>query len=66
MPIPEEVEEIRRLISLARPAWQDAVAMSIIKEEAASYFHGQKTLDEVVGLIDNRVGLYMDEMSSEG
>ena len=66
VPIPEEVEEIRRLISLARPAWQDAVAMSIIKEEAASYFHGQKTLDEVVGLIDNRVGLYMDEMSSEG
>ena len=54
------------MISLARPAWQDAVAMSIIKEEAASYFHGQKTLDEVVGLIDNRVGLYMDEMSSEG
>ena len=61
VPIPEEIEEIRRLISLASPAWKDENVMTIIREETAAYFHGQKTLDAVVELIDNRVRLYMNE-----
>ncbi len=55
------MEELRRLIGLARPAWQDEEVMNIIREEAAAYFHGQKSLETVTGLIDNRVGLYMNE-----
>ncbi len=50
-PLPEEVDEVRTLISLARPAWPDA----------AAYFNGQKTLDEVIGVIENRASLYMGE-----
>ena len=61
VPLPEEVEELRRLIGLARPAWQDEEVMNIIQEETAAYFHGQKSLETVTGLIDNRVGLYMNE-----
>ena len=61
VPLPEEVEELRRLIGLARPAWQDEEVMNIIREETAAYFHGQKSLETVTGLIDNRVGLYMNE-----
>ena len=61
VPLPEEVEELRRLIGLARPAWQDEEVMNIIREETAAYFHGQKSLETVTGLSDNRVGLYMKE-----
>ena len=35
--------------------------MAIIREEAAAYFNGQKTLDEVIGVIENRASLYMGE-----
>lgn len=61
MPLPEEVDEVRTLISLARPAWPDEEVMAIIREEAAAYFNGQKTLDEVIGVIENRASLYMGE-----
>ncbi|WP_300569050.1 hypothetical protein [uncultured Acetatifactor sp.] len=60
-PLPEEVDEVRTLISLARPAWPDEEVMAIIREEAAAYFNGQKTLDEVIGVIENRASLYMGE-----
>ena len=60
-PLPEEVDEVRTLISLARPAWPDEEVTAIIREEAAAYFNGQKTLDEVIGVIENRASLYMGE-----
>lgn len=34
---------------------------NIVLEEAGAYFAGQKTLDEVAPLIENRVGLYVAE-----
>jgi hypothetical protein len=36
----------------------------IIKEEAGAYFAGQKTVGEVVGIIENRVGVYVREMKN--
>ncbi|MBD5497190.1 MAG: extracellular solute-binding protein [Lachnospiraceae bacterium] len=35
--------------------------IEIIDEEAASYFGGQKSVDEVADIIQNRVQLYLDE-----
>jgi ABC-type glycerol-3-phosphate transport system substrate-binding protein len=35
---------------------------SIIKEEAGAYFSGQKTVEEVVAIIANRVGVYVKEV----
>ncbi len=39
----------------------DYTVANIIYEEAGSYFTGQKTLDEVTKLIQNRVSLYVGE-----
>lgn len=36
---------------------------TIIKEEAGIYFGGHKSLDEVVDVIENRITLYVSEMS---
>ncbi|MDR2546634.1 MAG: ABC transporter substrate-binding protein [Lachnospiraceae bacterium] len=35
---------------------------NIIKEEAGAYFSGGKSLDEVLVIIENRVGIYVKEM----
>ena len=42
-------------------SFEDEVIMNIIYEEAESFFRGQKTAEDVVGLIQNRVQLYLDE-----
>ncbi len=39
----------------------DSAIYSIVREEAASYFSGQKSLDEVIDIIQNRVTLYLEE-----
>lgn len=35
--------------------------MNIILEEADSFFCGQKSVDEVVAIVQNRIQLYIDE-----
>jgi len=35
--------------------------MSIIEEEAAYYFAGQKSIEEVAEIVQNRVSLYLAE-----
>ena len=35
--------------------------MAIIEEESAPYFAGQKTVDEVADIIQNRIQLYVNE-----
>ncbi|MCH5268997.1 MAG: hypothetical protein J1E62_11750, partial [Lachnospiraceae bacterium] len=42
-------------------AFEDDVVMNIIFEEAKSFFHGQRTAEDVAGLIQNRVQLYLSE-----
>ena len=33
----------------------------IIVEEACAYFSGDKSIDQIISLIDNRVGIYLSE-----
>lgn len=40
---------------------KDLELIEIINEETASYFRGEKGLDEVVGIIQSRAQLYLDE-----
>lgn len=58
----EEVDMIKEVIATARPtSSNDDQVMSIITEEAAGYFSGQKSVDEVADVIQSRVQLYISE-----
>lgn len=61
-PLPEEVEQLQELISRAGhvPGYQEAI-MSIIREEAAGYFAGDKDARETARIIQNRVQVYLNE-----
>ena len=41
----------------------DDTVTQIITEEAQAYFEGQKTAQEVAGIIQSRVQIYVDENS---
>lgn len=41
----------------------DSAILDIVMEEAAAFFAGDKTEDEVAGLIQNRVNIYLSEVS---
>ena len=59
----EEAELILSLLANARPIFlnnENEIRM-IIAEEAASFYNGQKTVDEVAEIIQNRVNLYVNE-----
>ena len=58
----EQVDRIREMIDTAQPeVSMDDKLFEIIEEEAHAYFEGQKTLDEVTALIQNRVQTYLNE-----
>ncbi len=59
----EEVDAFENLLKGAETVsfQTDRTIYNIITEEAGSYFSGQKTLDEVVEVIQNRVTLYLNE-----
>lgn len=42
-------------------AFDDVTVMNIVYEEAEGYFQRQKDMESVVGMIQNRVGLYLQE-----
>ena len=58
----EEVAEIETLIYGTNERYQikDTV-YNIIMEEAAAYFMGQKSVEEVAEIIENRVSIYLEE-----
>lgn len=58
----EEADLVMELIKAAKPAAlaSDEI-MTIITEEAEPFFQGQKSVDDVVDIIQRRVQLYMDE-----
>ncbi len=60
----EEVDMVLELMDVAKPASSsnDAI-MSIINEEAEAYFKGQKSVDDVAGIIQSRVNVYVSENS---
>jgi len=58
----EDIAVIKDLIEKAEPKQLDASQIGIIiAEEAEAFFQGQKRVDEVAGIIQNRVLLYMNE-----
>lgn len=54
-------KEVNFIGGLHNAAFEDEVIMNIIYEEAESFFQGQKTAEDVAGLIQNRVQLYISE-----
>lgn len=61
-PTAEEAETLRKLIAAARPVdTLDTEILSIVLEESSAFFSGQKSVDEVVNIIQNRVQIYISE-----
>lgn len=59
----EEVERIRHLVmSVDTMATYDFEITNIMLEEAASYFQGYKSADEVADMVENRIRIYISEM----
>ena len=60
----DEIEGIRHLIEIARPLSRESEEIySIISEEAAPYFAGQKSAEEVAQIIQSRIKIYVSENS---
>ena len=59
----KSIEEsyIRAIDSCSRYFINDYTAINIINEEIQAYFYGQKSLDDVITIINNRVSLLQDE-----
>ena len=58
----KEIEGIRQLIEIARPLSRESEEIySIIGEEAAPYFAGQKSAAEVAKIIQSRIQIYVSE-----
>lgn len=58
----EEVAIVRELIDVAKPVTlANEEITNIINEEAAAYFKGQKSVDDVAGVIQSRIKIYVDE-----
>ena len=52
---------VLQLIEQAKPVSLGITqVLELINEEAAGYFEGQKSVDEVTKVIQNRVQLYVD------
>ena len=61
---PEEIDGVRHLIEIARPLSRESEEIyAIIGEEAAPYFVGQKSAEEVAKIIQSRVQIYVSENS---
>ncbi|MDE6203752.1 MAG: hypothetical protein K2G19_09795, partial [Lachnospiraceae bacterium] len=59
---PADVEAVRNLVADAGNRYKyNTDILGIINEEADAYFKDQKTIDEVAGIIQSRVKLYLDE-----
>ncbi len=61
----EDVEEFYGILNgaVAVNTSGNSEILTIIEEEAASFFSGQKTVDDVAEIIQNRVSLYLSENS---
>ncbi|MCM1044522.1 MAG: extracellular solute-binding protein [Candidatus Gastranaerophilales bacterium] len=58
----EEIELVKALMNEAKPVVSvDDTIINIITEEAAPYFAGQKSVDDVANVIQSRVKVYVDE-----
>lgn len=59
----EEVDIVLNLLKEATPAFsvENDVIVQIINEEAPAYYSGQKSVDDVMQIIQNRVQVYVNE-----
>ncbi len=61
---PEQVQQIRDLMDNSKAAVSsDQTILNMILEEASPYFEGQKSAEEVAGVIQSRVQIYISENS---
>lgn len=60
---PEQIEKFRDMVEHSKTRWElhDYNAVCIIREEADAFFEGQRSLDEVMDSIQNRMELYYAE-----
>lgn len=62
----EQAEEARRVFAGTKTLpYKVKPLLAIIEEEAAYYFDGVKSMEEVITLTQNRVQLYLDEKESK-
>ncbi|MCD8068336.1 MAG: hypothetical protein LUE87_05525, partial [Lachnospiraceae bacterium] len=61
----QDIEEFYELLNgaVAVNAADNSEILAIIEEEAESFFSGQKSVDDVAAIIQNRVSLYLSENS---
>lgn len=58
----EEIDTFREFVfSINKTYYRDQSLIDIINEEAAPFYEGQKSVDEVVEIIQSRAQLYVDE-----
>ena len=58
----EEINMYKEAVENASGLWsRDSKVEDIIAEEAAAYFAGDKSADEVITIIENRVNTYINE-----
>lgn len=58
----EQTDKIREMIETARPnEYMEDKIFAIISEEAWGYFEGQKSIEDVAAVVQNRVQLYLNE-----
>lgn len=63
-PTPEEAQVLRDLIAVAKPMGaMDTNLLTIIIEEVEPYFAGEKSIDEVVNIVQSRAQIYISENS---
>ena len=62
-PLPEETDLICALLDSSTTARGGRQISSIVAQEAASYFSGQKSATDVATLIQNRVSIYLEEQN---
>lgn len=59
----EQVARFWECLNSAEPApYRTEHILEIIKEEAELYFTGDKSIEEISGIIENRVKLYLAEL----
>lgn len=63
VPTQEEVDIVLEIMEHAKPVTYSGndELMKIVLEEAEPFFKGQKSIDEVAGIIQNRVNIYVNE-----
>jgi len=64
LPTQEEVDMVLAIMKTAKPISYDynSEVISIIQEEAEPFFKNQKSVDEVAGIIQSRIKIYVSEM----